>query len=172
MTENCKESIFSKAWHLSVKCSPDAEKATFSCVTLWLHLKLQICHNWWRLWGTSATLLPARTCSCSGNGSQILSSVTRTCWQATSHHWKKSIFLNHFFMLPFPVLVWDLQACPCPCPSCPSFLFQEHVSPKVWLQLCRHLPSHTTGKKNKTIQHHCHHPLYHQPFNPLTPRSD
>ena len=113
-----------------------------------------------------------KNCSRSGNGSQILSSVTRTCWQATSHHWKKSIFLNHFFMLPFPVLVWDLQACPCPCPSCPSFLFQEHVSPKVWLQLCRHLPSHTTGEKNKKIQHHCHHPLYHQPFNPLTPRSD
>ena len=80
-----------------MKCSPDAEKATFSCVTSWLYLKLQICHSWWRLWGTSATLLPARTCSCSGNGSQILSSVTRTCWQATSHHWKKSIFLNHFF---------------------------------------------------------------------------
>ena len=38
-----------------------------------------------------------KTCSRSGNGSQILSSVTRTCWQATSHHWKKSIFLNHFF---------------------------------------------------------------------------
>lgn len=45
MTENCKESIFSKAWHLSVKCSPGAEKAMFSCVTSWLHLKLQICHT-------------------------------------------------------------------------------------------------------------------------------
>ena len=136
-------------------------------------------HSWWRLSQLMTTMrdkchsTPSqKNCSRSGNGSQILSSVTRTCWQATCGHWKKSIFLNHFFMLPFPVLVWDLQACPCPCPSCPSFLFQEHVSPKVWLQLCRHLPSHTTGKKNKTIQHHCHHPLFHQPFNPLTPRSD